>query len=61
MAFGRVALIGDAASVARPHAAAGTAKAAENGRTLVAALREGDDVAEALGRWEPTQLNSASS
>ena len=30
MAFGRVCLIGDAAFVARPHAAAGTAKAAED-------------------------------
>ena len=30
MAFGRVALIGDAAFAARPHAAAGTAKAAED-------------------------------
>ena len=38
MAFGRVCLIGDAAFTARPHAAAGTAKAAENGWALAAAL-----------------------
>ncbi|WGX95315.1 FAD-dependent monooxygenase [Nocardioides sp. L-11A] len=57
MAFGRIALIGDAASVARPHAAAGTAKAAENGRMLAVALRESDDnVPAALSRWEPDQL-----
>lgn len=34
MAFGRVALVGDGAFVARPHAAAGTAKAAEKGWKL---------------------------
>ena len=39
MAFGRLCLIGDAAFVARPHAAAGTAKAAEDGWQLARALR----------------------
>lgn len=56
MAFGRVCLIGDAAFVARPHAAAGTAKAAEDGWTLAAALEEIDDIEEALTLWEPGQL-----
>ncbi len=37
MAFGRVALIGDAAFAARPHAAAGTAKAAADASSLAAA------------------------
>ncbi len=57
MAFGRICLIGDAAFVARPHAAAGTAKAAEDAWTLSVAVQEagGDEVA-ALRRWEPRQL-----
>ena len=38
MAFGRVCLIGDAAFVARPHAAAGTAKAAADAWALAEAL-----------------------
>jgi 2,6-dihydroxypyridine 3-monooxygenase len=57
MAFGRVCLIGDAAVAARPHAAAGTAKAAENGYKLAEAIREtGGDVPAALRQWEPGQL-----
>ena len=58
MAVGRVAVIGDAASVARPHAAAGTAKAAENGWQLAAHLQEfPGDVPLALSSWERTQLD----
>ena len=38
MAFGRVCLVGDAAWVVRPHAAAGTAKAAADGWALADAL-----------------------
>ena len=54
MADGRVALIGDAACGARPHAAAGTAKAAADAWALSAALEEADgDVAAALRKWEP--------
>jgi 2,6-dihydroxypyridine 3-monooxygenase len=57
MAFGRVCLIGDAAFTARPHAAAGTAKAAENGWKLAEhLLAAGGDIVEALRRWEPGQL-----
>lgn len=57
MAFGRVCLIGDAAFTARPHAAAGTAKAAEDGRTLGQAVAAtGGKVQEALEQWEPGQL-----
>jgi 2,6-dihydroxypyridine 3-monooxygenase len=56
MAFGRVALIGDAASAARPHAAAGTAKAAANAWALFDALADSSDIAEALVKWEPSQL-----
>lgn len=57
MAQGRVALIGDAACAARPHAAAGTAKAAADAWTLANALGDaGGDVAAALAEWEPAQL-----
>jgi 2,6-dihydroxypyridine 3-monooxygenase len=56
MAFGRVCLLGDAAFVARPHAAAGTAKAAADGWSLAAAMAATDDVADGLLRWQPGQL-----
>jgi 2,6-dihydroxypyridine 3-monooxygenase len=57
MAFGRVCLIGDAAFAARPHAAAGTAKAAADGWALADAMRSTDgDVLTALEKWEPGRL-----
>jgi 2,6-dihydroxypyridine 3-monooxygenase len=57
MAFGRACLLGDAAFVARPHAAAGTAKAAEDAWTLRdALLAHPDDPVGALAAWEPGQL-----
>jgi 2,6-dihydroxypyridine 3-monooxygenase len=57
MAFGRVCLIGDGAFTARPHAAAGTAKAAEDAYQLARAIADtGGDVVDALARWEPGQL-----
>ncbi len=57
MALGRVAIVGDAAFVARPHAAAGTAKACADAWALGEALGEaGGDVDAALARWEPRQL-----
>jgi 2,6-dihydroxypyridine 3-monooxygenase len=57
MAFGRACLLGDAAFAARPHAAAGTAKAAADAWALSDALVASDgDVASALARWEPGQL-----
>jgi 2,6-dihydroxypyridine 3-monooxygenase len=56
MAFGRVCLIGDAAFVARPHAAAGTAKAAADAWALAGALDHNADVPSALAQWEPGQL-----
>jgi 2-polyprenyl-6-methoxyphenol hydroxylase-like FAD-dependent oxidoreductase len=55
MAFGRVAIVGDAAFVARPHVAAGVAKAADDAATLVAALAD-DEVAPALLRFEAMRL-----
>lgn len=57
MADGRVALIGDAACAARPHAAAGTAKAAADAWALHDALQQSDgDITAALRKWEPAQL-----
>ena len=57
MAFGRVALIGDAAFAVRPHAAAGTAKACADAWAVRDALRDaGGDPVAALARWEPGQL-----
>jgi 2-polyprenyl-6-methoxyphenol hydroxylase-like FAD-dependent oxidoreductase len=56
MAFGRVAIMGDAAFVARPHVAAGVAKAADDASALVAALDATDDVEEALRRFEEARL-----
>ena len=57
MAFGRIALIGDAAFALRPHVAAGTAKAAEDAWTLAHALDGAPaDVPAALQSWEAGQL-----
>jgi len=57
MVFGRVCLMGDAAFTARPHAAAGTAKAAENGWALARALAAADgDIDAALAAWQPGQI-----
>lgn len=56
MVEGRVALLGDGAFSARPHAAAGTAKAAEDGWRLIAALQASDDIPDALRHWESSQL-----
>ena len=57
MVFGRICLLGDAAFTARPHAAAGTAKAAENAWALGEAMTAfGGDVVPALEHWETGQL-----
>jgi 2-polyprenyl-6-methoxyphenol hydroxylase-like FAD-dependent oxidoreductase len=55
LAFGRVALIGDAACVARPHVGAGLSKAADDAAALADALA-GDDVELALRRYEAQRL-----
>lgn len=56
LAFGRVAIIGDAAFVARPHVAAGVAKAADDAAALVQALEVSDTVEAALPRFEHERL-----
>jgi 2-polyprenyl-6-methoxyphenol hydroxylase-like FAD-dependent oxidoreductase len=55
MAFGRVALIGDAAFVARPHVGVGVAKAAQDALALTRALDGAPDIVTALKRMEATQ------
>jgi 2-polyprenyl-6-methoxyphenol hydroxylase-like FAD-dependent oxidoreductase len=55
LAFGRVAILGDAAFVARPHVAAGVSKAADDAAALAQAL-DADDVAGALSRFEAERL-----
>jgi 2-polyprenyl-6-methoxyphenol hydroxylase-like FAD-dependent oxidoreductase len=56
IAFGRVAIIGDAAFVARPHVGGGVAKAAGDAEALVAALQGNSDVAAALSQFEAARL-----
>ena len=55
LAFGRVAIIGDAGFVARPHVAAGVSKAADDAAALAEAL-DGEDVELALRRFEAQRL-----
>jgi 2-polyprenyl-6-methoxyphenol hydroxylase-like FAD-dependent oxidoreductase len=57
MAFGRVALLGDAAFVARPHVGLGVTKAAGDAVALVDALNgRPDDVPRALQAYAQTRL-----
>ena len=55
LAFGRVAIVGDAAFVARPHVAAGVSKAADDAAALAEALDSGD-VERALRCFEAERL-----
>jgi 2,6-dihydroxypyridine 3-monooxygenase len=57
MVTGRVALLGDAAFVARPHAAAGSAKAADDAWALFDAFNNSDsDIPSTLAHWETGRL-----
>ena len=56
MAFGRVAILGDAAFVARPHVGAGVAKAAEDALALAEALERARDVEAALRHFEAARI-----
>jgi len=53
LVYGRSVLIGDAAFTARPHVGMGVSKAADDARSLVAALGAGD---AALAQWERERL-----
>lgn len=56
LAAGRVAILGDAAFVARPHVAAGVSKAADDAAALVEALVHNNDVDAALKAFEAARL-----
>jgi 2,6-dihydroxypyridine 3-monooxygenase len=57
MVRGRVCLLGDAAFSLRPHAAVGTAKAADDARALASAISTaGGDLPAALRTWEAERL-----
>jgi 2-polyprenyl-6-methoxyphenol hydroxylase-like FAD-dependent oxidoreductase len=57
LAFGRVALVGDAAFVARPRVGAGATKAAIDAAVLADCLRDaGGDLKRGLARFEHMQL-----
>ena len=56
MVFKNVCLIGDAAFVVRPHAAAGTAKAAEDAWQLYNCISLKNSIPEALSLWENKQI-----
>lgn len=56
MAFGRIALLGDAAFVARPHCGMGVTKAAGDAVALVHALSENESLAGALMVYERTRI-----
>jgi len=56
MCMGRVALVGDAAFLARPHVAAGVTKAAEDAMALADALQAGKSIDCALAAFEAARL-----
>jgi len=56
LAFGRAALIGDAAFVVRPHVGGGIVKAAEDAAALAAALDEHIDVAAGVAAFEARRI-----
>ncbi|WP_324664513.1 FAD binding domain-containing protein [Haloarcula sediminis] len=55
MVVDRVCLLGDSAFVARPHTAAGTAKAVGDAVTLAGALSDHESVDQALTSWNQTR------
>lgn len=59
--YDRVILLGDAASLVRPHVAAGTAKACADAWALRDHLRDEGDLTSALAAWELEQLAVATS
>jgi 2-polyprenyl-6-methoxyphenol hydroxylase-like FAD-dependent oxidoreductase len=56
MAVGRVAILGDAAFVGRPHVAAGVTKAAEDAMALATALKSSDNVPDELRSFERLRM-----
>ncbi|QGX95414.1 FAD-dependent monooxygenase [Haloplanus rallus] len=60
MVVDRACLLGDAAFVARPHTAAGTAKAADDAVELAAALDDHDALDAALAAWDRERTDAGS-
>lgn len=58
LAFGRIALAGDAAFVARPHVGMGVTKASTDAERLTDALCSTDAVPEALRQYEAVRLRA---
>jgi 2-polyprenyl-6-methoxyphenol hydroxylase-like FAD-dependent oxidoreductase len=58
MRFGRVAIMGDAAFVARPHVAGGVAKAAQDAMALAQAVGNGEDVEAGLKAFEVGRMDT---
>ena len=56
LTFGRVAILGDAAFVARPHVAAGVVKAAEDALALAQALAAAGEIEAALRDFERARI-----
>ncbi|MBW8687894.1 FAD binding domain-containing protein [Chitinophaga rhizophila] len=56
---GRIAILGDAAFVVRPHTASGTAKAYRDAVVLSHSLADHDDLGMALGYWNEQQTRYA--
>ena len=55
LVFGRVALVGDAASTPRPHIGFGVSKAAAEAQALAEALSNYDDINQALAVYNATR------
>ncbi|ROS05430.1 2-polyprenyl-6-methoxyphenol hydroxylase-like FAD-dependent oxidoreductase [Sinobacterium caligoides] len=55
----RVCLIGDAATLARPHAGSGVMKGVDNALSLAEMLAQTDDIEAALDEWSSQQADTA--
>jgi 2-polyprenyl-6-methoxyphenol hydroxylase-like FAD-dependent oxidoreductase len=53
---GRLAILGDAAFVIRPHTASGTLKAYEDGISLAGMISKGGNLSHTLAQWNERQL-----
>ena len=58
MGKGRIALIGDAAFVARPHCGAGVAKAADDAVSFATALEMNEDIETAVGAFSAERIRA---
>ncbi len=61
LVFGRVAIIGDAAFVTRPHVAMGVPKGSGDALALAQSLDDSDDLPQALERFEAQRLRTGRS